>query len=78
MNDLIQLNLNLDDGWRPHGKIPDQMKPTQLPIGVFKKQCQTIPTLRFNLLTGLVEIDGVERRSSELDRLYIKCAKMVG
>ena len=71
MSNLIKLNL--DDGWVQDGNDPDNLKPTKIPIGLFKKHCQTIPTLRFNELTGLVEIDGVEQRSSELDRLYIRC-----
>ena len=63
----------MDDGWVQDGNDPDNLKTTKIPIGLFKKHCQTIPTLRFNELTGLVEIDGVEQRSSELDRLYIRC-----
>ena len=61
MSNLIKLNLQ--DGWEQKGKDPDNLEPTKLPIGLFKKHCQTIPTLRFNELTGLVEIDGVEQRS---------------
>ena len=55
MSNLIKLNLQ--DGWEQKGKDPDNLVPTKLPIGLFKQHCQTIPTLRFNELTGLVEVD---------------------
>ena len=75
MSDLIRLNLNLDDGWRPHGKIPDQMEPTKLSVGMFRKQCHFIKNLRFNELTGLVEVDSKEFKSKDLDLLYVHCGE---
>ncbi len=74
MTNLIKLNLG--DGWKPSSRNPNSIEPRKLPIGIFTKKCLAIPNLRFNQLTGLVEVDGVERQSSELDRLYIECEKM--
>jgi len=71
MSNLIKLDL--DDGWVQDGNDPDNLKPTKIPIGMFKMTCQAIQNLRFNELTGLIEVNSQEVKSQELDLLYIKC-----
>ena len=69
MTNLIKLDLG--NGWKPHRRDPDQIEATKLLIGLFVKECQDIPNLRFNELTGLIEVDGKEQTNADLDLLYI-------
>jgi len=71
MTNLIKLNLG--KGWKPSSRNPDSIEARKIPIGLFFKECLAIPNLRFNELTGSIEVNSKEVPSHELDLLYIKC-----
>ena len=73
MTNLIKLNLG--KGWKPSSRNPDSIEARKIPIGLFFKECLAIPNLRFNELTGSIEVNSKEVPSHELDLLYIKCAE---
>ncbi len=73
MTNLIKLNLG--DGWKASSRNPGSIEPRKLPIGIFTKKCLAIPNLRFNELTGLIEVDQIEQTNADLDLLYIDIAE---
>ena len=42
---------------------------------MFTKKCQAIKNIRFNELTGLIEVDSVDQQNVDLDLLYIDIAE---